>query len=169
MQRELAWQKEWFSELQSIHMFSSQQSELFICRYVGNRLILSDTKHHLLGAIREFKSSYYGSTIQLETVSDHKFLDFTINAPNRTVVFNLPTDTWSIRHPRSAESWSALPPSSHAFSNCTVLCLSKKQVSSKSKCAYVSFLIEHVGTVCQSNALQSIRLKLFLFSSNSNR
>ena len=108
MQRELAWQKEWFSDLQSIHMFSSQQSVIFFCRYVDNRLILPDAKHHRSGAIRAFMHlSFYGSTIQLETASDHKFLGFTINAPNRTVVFNLPTETWSVRHPHSAGARSA--------------------------------------------------------------
>ena len=108
LQRELAWQNQWATELQSIGMFSSQESEVFMCRYVDNRLILSDTKPHRLGAIRDFMHlSFYGSTVQLETVSDHKFLSFTINASNRTVVFNLPTETWSSRHPHSAGKWSA--------------------------------------------------------------
>ena len=108
MQRELASMKEWSAELQSINMFTSTESEIFMCRYVDNSLLLSDTKHHRLGALREFTHlSFCGSTIQLETVSDHKFLAFTINAPNRAVVFNLPTDTWSIRHPHSAGTWPA--------------------------------------------------------------
>eukprot|EP00439_Symbiodinium_sp_Y106_P071233 s3851_g12.t1 len=47
---------------------------LFMCRYVGNRLVLCDSQVSGGNAMREFlHSGFYGSSIELEEVTDHSF------------------------------------------------------------------------------------------------
>ena len=41
-QRESCWQREWTQFLSSAKYFDTQQAELFVCRYVDNRLLLTD-------------------------------------------------------------------------------------------------------------------------------
>ena len=42
IQRESCWQREWTQFLTSSRFFDTQHTELFICRYVDNRLLLAD-------------------------------------------------------------------------------------------------------------------------------
>ena len=77
----------------------------FICRYVDNRLLLCDALCSNLGAVREFlHPGFYGSSIELEAVTDHSFLGFTISTEQRTILYNQPVMPWQIRHLCSAGS-----------------------------------------------------------------
>ena len=108
IQRESSWQREWAHFLDSARFFDTAASELFICRYVDNRLILCDETVLSHQCLTDFQNlSFYGRTIQLEEVTNHQFLGFRLNAANRTVTYIQPEKAWSIRSPLSAGSWSA--------------------------------------------------------------
>ena len=92
IQRESRWQREWTQFLSSAKFFDTQQAELFICRYVDNRLLLADfsiLEHQCLKDFRHL--SFYGGTIQLEEVTNNQLLGFRLNVTNT----------------RSAGSWSS--------------------------------------------------------------
>ena len=133
IQRESCWQGEWAQFLSSAQFFDTKASELFICRYVDNRLVLCDENFLAHQCLKDFQHlSFYGGTIQLEEVTNHQFLGFRLNAANRTVTYIQPDKAWSIRNPLSAGSWS-----SRVFSlfiqkglNCTVCLASKPQLKS---------------------------------------
>ena len=100
--RERVWQR-------SFQLQIAQQgilpNHIFICRYVDNRLMLCDASCSQLGTVREFlHSGFYGSSIELEAVTDHSFLGFTISMEQRTVQYNQPIMPWQIRHFCSAGS-----------------------------------------------------------------
>ena len=108
IQRESSWQREWAQFLNSAKYFDTAASELFICRYVDNRLILCDETVLPHQCLTDFQNlSFYGGTIQLEEVTNHQFLGFRLNAANKTVTYIQPEQAWSIRSPLSAGSWSA--------------------------------------------------------------
>ena len=75
IQHESSWQKEWAEFLDSARFFDTAASELFICRYVDNRLILCDETALSHRCLQDFQNlSFYGGTIQLEEVTNHQFL-----------------------------------------------------------------------------------------------
>ena len=107
-QRESSWQRERAQFLESARFFDTAASQLFICRYVDNRLILCDETALSHQCLKDFQNlSFYGGTIQLEEVTNHQFLGCRLNAANRTVTYIQPEKAWSIRSPLSAGSWSA--------------------------------------------------------------
>ena len=62
--------------------------------------------------------------IQLESVEDHQWLGFTIDAPARTATFNLPKKPWQIRSPASCKRrilevgrFQAFSPEQRSFAN----------------------------------------------------
>ena len=74
IQRESCWQREWTHFLTSSRFFDTQQAELFICRYVDNRLLLADVSILEHQCLQDFCNlSFYGGTIQLEEVTNHQF------------------------------------------------------------------------------------------------
>ena len=89
-----------------------QMHHLFMRRYVDNRLVLCDSQVSSGDAMREFlHTGFYGSSIELEEVTDHSFLGlksettgFTICMSDRTVLYQQPTSPWQIRHYNSAGS-----------------------------------------------------------------
>ena len=80
-------------------------SSLLFLRYVDNRLIFAPSRILQHPQIRNFCLPDLYEGIQLESVEDHQWLGFTIDAPARTAIFNLPTKPWQIRSPASAGSW----------------------------------------------------------------
>ena len=95
------------SVLSSAQFFSTKTSELFVCRYVDNRLVLCGEHFLSHPCLKDFQHlSFYGGTIQLEEVTNHQFLGFRLNAADRTVTYMQPDKAWSIRNPLSAGSWS---------------------------------------------------------------
>ena len=106
--RESCWQREWTQFLNSAKFLDMQQAELFICRYVDNRLLLADfsiLEHQCLKDFRHL--SFYRGTIRLEEITNHQFLGSRLNVANRTVTYTQPDKVWCIRNPRSAGSWSS--------------------------------------------------------------
>ena len=67
---------EWSHQLNQAEIVDLHRTEVFICRSVDKRLILCSTQNQRLRIIsQEFMHlSFCGSTIQLETVANHKFL-----------------------------------------------------------------------------------------------
>ena len=80
-------------------------SSLLFLRYVDNRLILAPSRILQHPQIRNICLPDFHEGIQLESVADHQWLGFIIDAPARTAIFNLPTKPWQIRSPASAGSW----------------------------------------------------------------
>ena len=108
IQRESYWQREWAQFLTNARFFDTQQAELFICRYVDNRLLLADVSILEHQCLKDFCNlSFYGGTIQLEEVTNHQFLVFRLDVANRTVTYMQPDKVWCVRNPRSAGSWSS--------------------------------------------------------------
>ena len=108
IQRESCLQRERAQFLTSSRFFDTQQAELFICRYVDNRLLLADVSILEHQCLRDFRNlSLDGGTIQLEEVTNHQFLGFRLDVANRTVTYMQPDKVWCIRNPRSAGSWSS--------------------------------------------------------------
>ena len=108
IQRESCWQREWTQFLSSAQFFDTKASEIFICRYVDNRLVLCDENFLSHQCLKDFQHlSFYGGTIQLEEVTNRQFLGFRLNAANRRVTYIQPDKAWSIRNPFSAGSWSS--------------------------------------------------------------
>ena len=90
---------------QSAHKHMLSNYFLFL-RYVDNRLILADEAELQSKAMRELcASDFYEDPVQLEAVTDHSWLGFTIDARQRTCFFKIPTQPWQIRAPNSAGSW----------------------------------------------------------------
>ena len=56
IQRESCWQREWAQFLTSSRFFDTQQAELFICRYVDNRLLLADVSILEHQCLRDFRN-----------------------------------------------------------------------------------------------------------------
>ena len=82
-----------------------QMHHLFMRRYVDNRLVLCDSQVSSGDAMREFlHTGFYGSSIELEEVTDHSFLGFQICMSNRTALYQQPTSPWQIQHYNSAGS-----------------------------------------------------------------
>ena len=108
IQRESSWQREWAQFFDSARFFDAAASELCICRYVDNRIVLCDETALSHQCLKDFQDlSFYGGTIQFEEVTNHQFLGFRLNAADRTVTYIQPDKAWSIRSPLSAGSWSA--------------------------------------------------------------
>ena len=102
IQRESCWQREWTQFLNSAKFFDAQQAELFICRYVDNRLLLVDFSILEHPCLKDFRHlSFYGGTIQLEEVTNHQFLGFRLNVANKQNSDLHPTGQ-SLVHPKSA-------------------------------------------------------------------
>ena len=80
-------------------------SSFLFLRYVDNRLILAPSHILQQSQIQQFCLPDFYKGIQLESVEDHQWLGFTIDAPARTATFNLPTKPWQVRSPASAGSW----------------------------------------------------------------
>ena len=80
-------------------------SSLLFLRYVDNRLILAPSRIFQNPQIRDFCRPDCYKGIQLESVEDHQWLGFTIDASARTATFSLPKKSWQIRSPASAGSW----------------------------------------------------------------
>ena len=100
IQRESCWQREWTQFLTSSRFFDTQHAELFICRYVDNRLLLADASILEHQCLQDFCNlSFYGGTIQLEEVTNHHFLGFRLDVANRTVTYMQPDKVWCIRNP----------------------------------------------------------------------
>ena len=100
IQRESCWQREWTQFLTSSRFFDTQHTELFICRYVDNRLLLADASILEHQCLQDFCNlSFYGGTIQLEEVTNHQFLGFRLDVANRTVTYMQPDKVWCIRNP----------------------------------------------------------------------
>ena len=55
--------------------------------------------------IQQFCLPDFYEGIQLESVEDHQWLRFTVDAPAHTATSNLPTKPWQVRSPASAGSW----------------------------------------------------------------
>ena len=55
--------------------------------------------------LKAFCDPHFYDGILLETVSDHQWLGFTIDAKARTATLNLPEKPWQIRSSASAGSW----------------------------------------------------------------
>ena len=80
-------------------------SSLLFLRYVDNRLILAPSRILQHPQIQNFCLPDFYEGIQLESVENHQWLGFTIDAPARTAIFTLPTKPWQVRSPASAGSW----------------------------------------------------------------
>ena len=65
----------------------------------------SDVLHRADFDFKVFCDPHFYDGILLETVSDHQWLGFTIDAKARKAVFNLLTKPWQIRFSASAGSW----------------------------------------------------------------
>ena len=72
---------------------------------MDNRLILAPSHILQQSQIKKFCLPDFYQGIQLESVEDHQWLGFTIDAPARTATLNLPTKPWQVRSPASAGSW----------------------------------------------------------------
>ena len=80
--------------------------ELLFLRYVDNRLILTPKSVLQVPVVQEFcHANFYKDSIQLESVDDHKWLGFVIDAKCRTAQFCMPTKPWQLRSTHSAGSW----------------------------------------------------------------
>ena len=91
-----------------------QMHHLFMRRYVDNRLVLCDSQVSSGDAMREFlHTGFYGSSIELEEVTDHSFLGFQICMSNRTALYQQPTSPWQIQHYKGMHRWLAFTASSH--------------------------------------------------------
>ena len=66
-------------------------STLFL-RYVDNRLLLAPSAMFQDPLIQAFCDPSFYEGIQLESVTDHQRLGFTIDAPARTAQFNMPVE-----------------------------------------------------------------------------
>ena len=84
---------------------STLASSFLFLRYVDNRLLLAPQSVLQSPQIQQFCASNFYRGIQLETVRDHKWLGFTIDAAARTASFVMPEKPWQIRSPYSAGSW----------------------------------------------------------------
>ena len=73
-------------------------------RYVDNSLILAPSHILQQPQTEKFCLPDFYEGIQLESVEDHQWLEFTIDAPARTATFNLPTKPWQVRSPANAGS-----------------------------------------------------------------
>ena len=80
-------------------------SSFLFLRYVDNRLLLGPTATLQSEQLKAFCDPHFYDGVLLETVSDHQWLGFTIDAKARTATFNLPEKPWQIRSPASAGSW----------------------------------------------------------------
>ena len=80
-------------------------SFLLFLRYVHNRFLLGPSATLQSEQLKAFRDPHFYDGILLETVSDHQWLGFTIDAKARTATFNLPEKPWQIRSPASAGSW----------------------------------------------------------------
>ena len=80
-------------------------SSLLFLRYVDNRLILGLKTSLQSPQMQRFCDSHFYQGIVLETVSDHQWLGFTIDAAAQTATFNTPEKPWQLRSPASAGSW----------------------------------------------------------------
>ena len=80
-------------------------SSMLFLRYVDNRLLLAPAAVFQDPLIQAFCNPSFYKGIQLESVTDHQWLGFTIDAPSRTARFNMPAQPWQIRSPASAGSW----------------------------------------------------------------
>ena len=80
-------------------------SSLLFLRYVDNRLILGPKTSLQSPQMQRFCDSHFYQGIVLETVSDHQWLGFTIDAAAQTATFNMPEKPWQLRSPASAGSW----------------------------------------------------------------
>ena len=111
LQRERMWRSSWQSQLADGILHERHHENTFICRYVDNRLILSTDEALRSPLLYEFvQLNFYGKfagdSIQLEEVTDHRFLGFHLNAAERTLEFAQPDRQWQIRHVHSAGSWT---------------------------------------------------------------
>ena len=105
--RERSWRKSWAAQ-EAFQKYASQTPEFLMLRYVDNRILLASQDVLRNSAFHEFAQlSFYGGSIQLEAVSDHRWLGFVISAPARTATYCQPEQPWQIRHPDSAGSWAA--------------------------------------------------------------
>ena len=80
-------------------------SSMLFLRYVDNRLLLAPSAVFQDPLIQAFCAPSFYKGIQLESVTDHQWLGFTIDAPARTAQFNTPAQPWQVRSPASAGSW----------------------------------------------------------------
>ena len=80
-------------------------SSLLFLRYVDNRLLLGPKATMHSQQLKRFCDPHFYQGIVLETVSDHQWLGFTINAAAQTATLNLPEQPWQLRSPASAGSW----------------------------------------------------------------
>ena len=80
-------------------------SSFLFLRYVDNRPLLGPPATFESEQSKAFCDPHFYDGIWLETVSDHQWLGFTIDAKARTATFNLPEKPWQIRSPASAGSW----------------------------------------------------------------
>ena len=79
----------------------------FVSQICGQPAFARAVSHFALqsGQLKAFCDPHFCDGILLETVSDHQWLGFTIDAKARTATFNLPEKPWQIRSPASAGSW----------------------------------------------------------------
>ena len=75
---------------------------VFSVSHVGSRLLLGPTATLQSEQLKAFCDPHFYDGILLETVSDHQWLGFTMDAKARTATFNLPEKPWQIRSPASA-------------------------------------------------------------------
>ena len=80
-------------------------SLLLFLRYVDNRLILGPEATMHSQQMQRFCDPGFYQGIGLETVSDHQWLGFTIDAAARSATFNMPEQPWQLRSPANAGSW----------------------------------------------------------------
>ena len=80
-------------------------SSMLFLHYVDNRLLLAPAAIFQDPLIQAFCNPSFYKGIQLESVTDHQWLGFTIDAPSRTAHFNMPVQPWQVRSPASAGSW----------------------------------------------------------------
>ena len=103
-------------------------SSFLFLRYVDNRLLLGPTATLQSEQLKAICDPHSYDGILLETVSDHQWLGFTIDAKAQTATFNLPEKPWQIRSPASAGSWK--PAASGYFSRASLIRLGQFQGNS---------------------------------------
>ena len=103
--KERTWLKSWHTQ-GFFQKFLQETRQVLLFRYADNRLILASHEAMSHPVMKEFlQPSFYGGSIELESVQDHKWLGFQICAHDRSAMFVLPDKPWMIKHPQSAGSW----------------------------------------------------------------
>ena len=92
-----------FDMLQTAKHLSGHYSDLFLFRYVDNRITLVNKQLRTIPAILQLRDlDFYTKPIQLEIVPDSHVLGYQLQVNPPAMTYMLPSEAWQIRSPRSA-------------------------------------------------------------------